>query len=182
MKYDLNWLLELIETEQTPKFLFFWGHQPAKNGEITSSCFSQWWEQEFVVENIIYKTAEHYMMAQKALLFDDKAAYKKVLAAKTAAEAKKIGREVENFDEIVWNEKRFDIVKNGNFHKFNQHEKLEYFLLQTENKVLVEASPVDKIWGIGLVTKDEKATQPTEWKGLNLLGFVLMEVRELLKR
>jgi ribA/ribD-fused uncharacterized protein len=182
MEYNVAWLLKSLETDNQAKYLFFWGHHPSKNGDITASCFSQWWEQSFVVEDILYKTAEHYMMAQKALLFKDFTSYQKIIASKTAAEAKNIGREVEDFDEILWDSKKFDLVKQGNFHKFNQNKELQKFLLSTNNRILVEASPVDKIWGIGLAAKDERAERPAEWKGLNLLGFALMEVRDSLRK
>lgn len=178
MKYNLAWLLDLVETEKSPKFLFFWGHQPLKSGEISSSCFSQWWQQAFTVDGVHYKTAEHYMMAQKALLFGDEASYQGILASKTPAEAKKIGREVANFDETLWDSKRDEIVFKGNYHKFSQDERLKSFLLQTGDRILVEASPYDTIWGIGLTAQDVNASKPMNWKGLNLLGFVLMEVRD----
>jgi ribA/ribD-fused uncharacterized protein len=180
MEYHIKWLLKLLETEKQLKYLFFWGHHPSKNGDITASCFSQWWEQSFIVEDILYKTAEHYMMAQKALLFKDSTSYQKIIASNTAAEAKNIGREVENFDEILWDSKKYELVKKGNFHKFSQNKDLQKFLLSTNHRILVETSPVDKIWGIGLAAKDERAERPAEWKGLNLLGFALMEVRDIL--
>jgi ribA/ribD-fused uncharacterized protein len=160
--------------------LFFWGHQPLKSGEISASCFSQWWEQSFIVDGINYKTAEHYMMVQKALLFGDNSSFQRIIQAKTAAEAKKIGREVKNFDETLWDSKRSEIVFKGNYHKFSQDERLKTFLLQTNDRILVEASPYDVIWGIGLTAQDENAQKPANWKGLNLLGFVLMEVRDKL--
>ncbi|MCR6640246.1 MAG: NADAR family protein [Sporocytophaga sp.] len=92
-----------------------------------------------------YKTAEHWMMAQKALLFGDKEAYEKILIAGSPKEAKTIGRQVLNYKEDVWIDKRFDIVVAGNLHKFSQHADLKEFLLSTKYKVIVEASPVDKI-------------------------------------
>ncbi len=160
------------------KFLFFWGHQPSKDGTITKTCFSQWWLSLFVVEGIEYKTAEHWMMAQKARLFADTTTFEKILQCKSPAEAKKLGRQVKNYVDEVWLENRFDIVKEGNFHKFNQHEDIKIFLLNTNKRIIVEASPVDAIWGIGLAPDDPMANNPLNWKGLNLLGFALMEVRD----
>lgn len=178
-----RYTIESIQNIGVPiKYLFFWGHQPSRNGDITKSCFSQWWESEFIVDGINYKTAEHYMMAEKAKLFNNDLIRKKIIVCKSPAEAKKLGRQVEGFKPDVWEAHRFEIVKNGNYHKFSQNKELLDFLLQTNNRVLVEASPVDPIWGIGLAENHKNALNPKEWRGLNLLGFALMEVRDKLKR
>ncbi|MFD2907425.1 NADAR family protein [Flavobacterium ardleyense] len=181
MKYNLENLISTFEKGKKLKYLFFWGHQKSKSGELTSACFSQWWTAPFVVDEVKYNTAEHWMMAQKALLFSDVEIYKKIIVAKSPAEAKSLGRQVKNFDEITWNNKRFEIVLKGSLEKFGQHKELKDFLVNTKNKVLVEASPVDRIWGIGLASDSDKAENPKRWNGLNLLGFVLMEVRDILK-
>lgn len=179
--YNLNWLFEKIQSRETPKYLFFWGHQPAKAGQISTSCLSQWWESApFTVDGITYATAEHWMMAQKASLFGDQIAYEKILVAKTPAEAKKLGRGVLNFDVEVWKEKCFEVVTKGNVHKFDQNPDLKTYLLNTGERVLVEASPYDQIWGIGLAAEDPKVEHPEQWNGLNLLGFALMVARDIL--
>ena len=121
------------------------------------------------------------MMAQKALLFGDKEAYYKIVDAKSPGEAKALGREVKSFDQTTWEERRFGIVVDGSLAKFQQHPDLKAFLLNTKERVLVEASPVDSIWGIGLTAEDERAANPEMWEGLNLLGFALMETRDILK-
>lgn len=161
-------------------FVFFWGHQPSSHGIITASCFSQWYDAAFEVEGQRYPTAEHFMMAEKAALFGDKATQSQILQATNPGAAKALGREVKEFDEAVWLQHRFDIVVRGNMEKFKQHQDLQLFLLQTEPRVLVEASPVDSVWGIGLAANHENASNPNHWKGLNLLGFALMEVRRAL--
>jgi len=120
-------------------------------------------------------------MAQKALLFNDIAVFEKVLTAKSPGEAKALGRQVQNFDEVLWLEKRFEIVIAGCLHNFGQHQELKEFLLNTKDMVLVEASPVDRIWGIGLAADDDRAENPKHWNGLNLLGFALMEARDRLR-
>ena len=175
MKYTIK---SIQNTGKPVKYLFFWGHRPSKNGEITKSSFSQWWEIDFVMDGITYKSAEHYMMAEKARLFKDTEILEKVIACKSPAAAKKLGRQVKNFNPTIWENNRFDIVKTANYHKFNQNKDLKTFLLQTKKRVLVEASPVDTIWGIGLAADNEQAQNPKKWKGLNLLGFALMEVRD----
>ena len=89
--------------------------------------------------------------------------------------------QVQGFDEAKWQAARYDIVVRGNLAKFSQNEALRSFLLNTGERVLVEASPVDPIWGIGLAANDPLAEQPAQWRGLNLLGFALMDVRRSLR-
>jgi ribA/ribD-fused uncharacterized protein len=176
MKYNIE------NINPNNKFLFFWGHQPSKDGIITKTCFSQWWESAFVVEEIEYNSAEHWMMAKKALLFNDETIFKKIIEVKSPAEAKKLGREVQNYNDEIWLENRYQIVKEGNLHKFSQHQDLKEFLLNTKDRILVEASPVDAIWGIGMASDHQDINNPKKWSGLNLLGFALMEVRDELRK
>jgi ribA/ribD-fused uncharacterized protein len=175
-------LMSALQKGWSPKWLFFWGHRPSKNGDVTASCFSQWWDgHPFEADGQRYVTAEHYMMAGKARLFQDEAALEQILAAKSPAIAKALGRKVARFDEQVWREARWDIVVQGNLAKFGQHDDLRTFLLNTVDRVLVEASPFDRIWGIGMAAKGPSVEDPSQWKGLNLLGFALMEARARLK-
>lgn len=160
--------------------LFFWGHRQ-KGERVDRSCLSQWYERPFGVEDRIYRTAEHYMMAGKARFFGDDAAEREVLAALDPRQAKAVGRKVSNFDENQWKAARYPIVVRGNMHKFSQHPDLREFLLSTGDAVLVEASPYDAIWGIKLSADDPRAADPAQWLGLNLLGFALMDVREKLR-
>ncbi|MEU1575710.1 NADAR family protein [Streptomyces collinus] len=161
-------------------YLHFWGHRPRPDGRIGASCLSQWWPAPFTVDGVAYATAEHWMMAAKARLFEDAAAERAALAAGHPAEAKKAGRLVRGFDEAVWARERFRIVVEGSVHKFGAHPELLAYLLGTGDRVLVEASPVDRVWGIGLAADDEAAMDPERWRGPNLLGFALMEARERL--
>lgn len=160
-----------------PKFLYFWGHQPERDGSIGPGCLSQWWPVSFTVDGRRFATAEHYMMWRKAVLFDDPAGAERILAAPHPHAAKKLGGRVAGFDQAVWEEHRFAIVVAGNLAKFSQDEALRTFLLGTGERVLVEASPLDRIWGIGLTRDDPAAADPARWRGLNLLGLALMEVR-----
>lgn len=181
MKYDIPWLLGQYDRGERLKYLFFWGHQPAKDGSIQESCFSQWWsEHPFEVDGIVYPTAEHWMMAGKARLFNDLEALTAILNCKSPAEAKDLGRTVRGFEPSIWEATKYDLVKTGNTHKFSQHPTLKTFLSNTGDRVLVEASPVDRIWGIGLAKNDPAIENPHQWKGENLLGFALMEVRDLI--
>ncbi|MBS7565610.1 NADAR family protein [Mucilaginibacter sp. Bleaf8] len=178
-KYDIEWLINQYEINPEIDFLFFWGHS-AKYAETGKSCLSQWYELPFIVNDVTYLTAEHWMMAAKAILFGDSIAYKSIIDSKTAGKAKHIGQQIKNFDSDIWDAYKHEIVVNGNVHKFNQHPRLAKYLISTGNQILVEASPIDTIWGIGLAADDENSTIPYCWRGTNLLGFALMEVREFL--
>ena len=175
-------LLSVIADGGKPKYLLFWGHQPSPAGGAGKGCLSQWWPAAFTVDGVRYATAEHYMMAAKATLSGDAEAVAKILAAPHPGEAKALGRQVRGFDEQRWAEHRFEAVIAGNTAKFSQHPQLRDFLAQTGSRVLVEASPHDRVWGIGLTADDERAASPASWLGLNLLGFALMEVRQRLLR
>ena len=164
----------------TFEYLYFWGHR-ATPGSVGKSCFSQWYPAAFQVEGRRYATAEHWMMAGKARLFGDDANHDRIAASEDPSEAKALGRKIAGFDEARWVEQRYGIVVAGNQAKFEQNPPLRHFLLATGDKVLVEASPVDPIWGIGLAADDADAAEPAQWRGLNLLGFALMEVRSRLR-
>lgn len=179
--YDIKWLTEKFESGETLKFIHFWGHTNKFNESVGLFCFSQWFHSSFTVDNITYKTAEHWMMAHKALLFGDTMSFDKIIASNKPSEAKELGRQVLGYDDQIWNENKFEIVKNGNIHKFNQHPEFAEYLLRTENRIIVEASPVDTIWGIGLPVNSKDIENIYAWRGQNLLGFALMEVRDFLK-
>ncbi|MEW9517150.1 NADAR family protein [Streptomyces tubercidicus] len=163
------------------KYVHFWGHAPRRDGSLGVSCFSQWWPTAFTVDGVRYATAEHWMMAGKARLFGDAEAERQVLKAHHPQQAKNAGRRVRDFDEETWQRHRFDLVVEGSIHKFGRHTALREYLLGTNSRVLVEASPVDRIWGIGLTADDERAADPARWQGLNLLGFALMAARQRLR-
>lgn len=174
-------LLIAMDSEEKLKYLFFWGHTPPRDQSVNKACLSQWYNSPFIIKDNHYKTAEHYMMAEKAALFKDKESEAKIIESHSPHEAKKLGRSIKHFNESLWLQHRFDIVVNGNLAKFQQNEDLKKFLLNTNNRVLVEASPPDRIWGIGMAADHRDIENPNRWKGLNLLGFALMEVRDQLK-
>ena len=120
------------------------------------------------------------MMAQKAKLFNDEDIFQKILQTDDPKKIKALGRLVKNYQDEIWIAHRYEIVVQGNLAKFSQDNDLKAFLLSTSDQIIVEASPVDQIWGIGLATDHVNATNPNAWQGLNLLGFALMEVRKQL--
>lgn len=178
--YDMDWIKTQCQKGKV-KYLYFWGHRPQSSGNAATSpdhsCLSQWFAASFEAEGQRYATAEHYMMAQKALLFGDVGSFRKIIQATHPKQAKMLGKNVRHFNEKVWQENRRQIVMNGNLAKFSQNPALGDYLRQTGKRVLVEASPVDKIWGAGLAQDDARIGNPHHWRGLNLLGFALMTVR-----
>jgi len=157
-------------------FVFFW-----KQTGSTEACFSQWYPCPFVVDGVSYNCAEQYMMARKAFVFGDEKAREKIMASFSPMAIKKLGRGVRNFNPYVWNVNKDEIVKKANIAKFSQNQKLKDILLSTGDKILVEASPYDRIWGIGLAEDSPSAILPDKWCGENRLGFILMEVRKILR-
>ena len=148
------------------EFHFFW-----------SGPFSQWAPSRFTIDGIVYETTEQWMMAEKARLFNDDETLKKILKTKKPKEQKALGRQVKNFNPGKWNSKAKDIVYIGNKAKFKQDKRLLQILFDTYPKTLVEASPFDKIWGIGLAEDDKLAQNRNTWQGTNWLGEVLTQLR-----
>lgn len=181
MKYTKANLIERIAQGESFKYILFWGHHPSADGSITKTCFSQWWDCKFTVDGIEYHTAEQYMMAQKAVVFGDEEILAQIMAEDNPGAYKKLGRMIRNFDPAVWNKKRTEIVIKGNYAKFTQNPELKEFLLNTGNRVIVEASPRDTIWGIGYGANNPNSQNPSAWRGTNLLGFCLMEVRDMIR-
>ncbi|MFJ4716127.1 NADAR family protein [Streptomyces sp. NPDC088785] len=174
-------LVAAVRAGARVKFLHFWGHAPRADGTLGASCLSQWWPSPFTVDGVRYATAEHWMMTAKARLFGDVEAERKALGAGHPSQAKTAGRLVRGFDDAVWERERLGIVTEGSVHKFASDPALRAFLLATGERVLVEASPVDRVWGIGLTADDPAAQDPERWRGPNLLGFALMAARARLR-
>ena len=161
-------------TAQTPlaeeRFTFFWQSR---------SPFSQWHKgPAFVVDGRKYVTAEQYMMVGKALLFGDDAIASRILATSSPREQKALGRKVKGFNDRLWRRHREAIVLEGNRAKFAAYPAGRAALLATAGTTLVEASPKDGIWGIGVSANDPAAARRDTWKGLNLLGHVLTRLRD----
>lgn len=178
---DLRQLRQSVAQGMSFEYVFFWGHRPSYDGKMNTTCLSQWYNAPFVVDGVEYSTAEHWMMAEKARLFNDEPIVAEILATPDPKTAKLLGRKVRKFDEAVWKKNARRIVTEGSVAKFGQHAHLLKFLLNTGDAVLVEASPYDRIWGIGLKEADSRAKHPGNWLGENWLGFSLMEARSILR-
>ena len=143
-----------------------------------ASPFSQWYPCSFRDGALQFNCAEQYMMHGKAKLFGDAATAEKILAADHPRDHKALGRKVKPFDDAVWRRERERIVTTGSRLKYTQNPELLALLLATKGTTLVEASPYDKIWGIGLAAADPRAQDPAQWKGQNLLGKILTALRD----
>jgi ribA/ribD-fused uncharacterized protein len=152
------------------KYLLFWG------GEC-----SQWYPSKFEIDGKTYNCAEQYMMEQKALTFGDTESAKMIMDATSPRDQKAFGRRVKPFNPKKWTEVSYDIVVKGNIAKFSQNPELLEYLIGTGDIEIVEASPEDRIWGIGLSPTDPRAQDKANWDGLNLLGKAIMDAREFLK-
>lgn len=146
-----------------------------------SSWPSQWFQVNFVIDDITYTCCEKYMMAEKARFFDDKESEVLIMGTDEPKEQKNYGRAVKNFNEDAWNVVADMIVYRANLAKFSQNEDLRRKLLSTGDKIIVECSPYDKIWGNGLSITDTLNTHPDSWNGTNRLGKAIMKVREYLR-
>lgn len=180
--YGLKNLMSDIKSGAKKEYIFFYEGTPSADGKIDSACLSQWWEEYFPVCTLQYPTAEHYMMRTKAIVFGDDQKAVKIMDNASPESAKAMGKEVKDFSSREWSKISYSVVLNGNYWKFASNPALRAYLLSTGDKVLVEASPTDKIWGAGLSADDEKIKNPSKWKGENLMGFALMEVREEIRR
>lgn len=179
--YSVQSVLEEQNAGKKRDIIYFWGHRP-KDGAYSKEVFSQWYLADFYVGHQKYCCMEQYMMSKKAQLFGDEEIEKQIMGAQTQNEIKSLGRKVKNFEESVWNEFKSLIVMTGNYYKFAQLPKLRKYLLSTGDALLVEASPYDTIWGIGMSADEAKNCDITKWRGSNLLGFALMTVRDELAR
>jgi ribA/ribD-fused uncharacterized protein len=156
-------------TRVTKTHLFFW-----------NTIYSQWYTAPKLIteEGKTFTSAEQYMMYKKAQLFNDVEAAEEILATDNPRTIKAIGRRVKNFNATAWSDISYAVVVQGNFLKFTQNIELQHTLREQAHLQLVEASPEDKIWGIGLHASDDRVLDESQWQGQNLLGKAIMAVRE----
>lgn len=160
-------------------FLFFYG-EIAKT-TVDKACLSQWYDCTFLVDDLYYRSAEQFLMAQKARLFHDEECFDAIMRARTPKECQALGRKVKHFEQDVWDKQKWILALRGNYAKFSQNEALQRFLFSTGDKILAEANPKDTVWGIGMSAGDLKAANLLMWKGQNMLGLALMMVRSRLQ-
>jgi len=158
----------------------FWERETKTHIYFLNGIFCQWKLTKIVDKDISYNCAEQYMMYQKAKLFGDIISCNKIMCEQLPIFQKALGREVSGYDDDTWNQNKFDIVVEGNLLKFTQNEELKKILLSTKDKMIVEASYVDPVWGIGLHYNDDKILDEDNWRGENLLGKAIMTVKNYL--
>ncbi|WP_321810315.1 MULTISPECIES: NADAR family protein [unclassified Burkholderia] len=147
-----------------------------------ADVFSNWHLCSFTFHEVTFNCVEQFMMYAKDMLFDDHVTAEAILASTSPRDQKRLGRSVRGFDEARWLAVREKIMFVGCREKFRQNEALASALRATGMSVLVEASPYDRIWGVGLGEHDRRIADPSAWQGLNLLGKALMHVRDVLTR
>lgn len=153
----------------TDKYVFFWGSE-----------FSNWYKTKFTYWNKEFTSSEQAIMWAKAHLFNDEEVANKILETDDPKTQKALGRKVRNFDVDVWNQNAPGIVTYICYYKFSQNEYLKNLILSYGNREFVEASPHDKIWGIGLHYEDDDVLDKSKWQGKNWLGIALTNVRDKL--
>lgn len=151
-------------------YAFFWGGWP-----------SNWTISPFVIDDKHFNCVEQYMMYEKANCFNDLETAQMILMEKNPKNQKKLGREVKNYDDSVWDRVRYNVVLKGTVEKYHQNEQLKKKLFDTGDLIFVEASPYDRIWGVGLKETDPLILDEKNWKGLNLLGKAITEARAILR-
>jgi len=154
----------------TDKYVFFWGSE-----------FSNWYDCQVTYNGMHFFNSEQAFMWKKAVFFEDHETAVKIAHTASPSQANRYGRIVKNFDADKWLTEGYKIMVEVNFAKYQQNPRLKEILLSTGDKIIVEASPYDKIWGIGLHWTDDRVLDESQWDGLNLLGKALMEVRDSFK-
>jgi ribA/ribD-fused uncharacterized protein len=162
--------IQFPENTSSDTVIGFWKPE-GENGYL-----SQWYMSPFILDGITYSCAEQAMMAAKAKTFNDTATLKKILMTNSPSQMKKLGKQVAGFDPAVWDKVKYSIVVKNNIEKFSQNHELLDKLLDTGEQILAELSPYDKVWGVGTKSKNQAL-----WKGENLLGKSLAEVRNILR-
>lgn len=156
-------------------YLFFFG---------SNSPFSNWYPVEYTHNGITFNCSEQGVMYEKAILFNDHDIANKILQCSNTEQKKMkaLGRKVKNFKNNVWNQNKQNIYKVHITEKFKQNHDIKSIMMATQNKIFVEASPYDSIWGIGMSESNAKKLDPSEWKGSNLLGKILTEIKNEFKK
>jgi ribA/ribD-fused uncharacterized protein len=150
-------------------YALFWG-----------GVFSNWYKSKFEVKGVYFNCVEQFMMACKALQFNDHETLELIMKSNDPSAQKAYGRKIRNYDDTIWKQIRYPVVREGVFAKFDQNPHLQTVLLNTDPFIIVESSPKDIIWGVGLAADHKDVTNPGMWKGTNLLGMALMDVRATL--
>lgn len=180
--FDFYDVRSFVDSKAQEAFYNVWGEQVRFHKLTpfyhTAHPFSQWHKVSFSDGKYRFSSAEQYMMFQKAILFGDNQTAMQILKTSNPRKQKQLGREIQGFNQSTWDKEKKSIVYKGNYLKFTQNAELLEALLATQGTLLVEASPTDKIWGVGMGLDTPELYIPSKWKGENLLGFILTQLRE----
>lgn len=180
VQYYLERMLSKLgfKTTDDMNLVYFWKPKPQQRGVVDAACCCQWWLSKFTFEGVGFRSAEHAMMYGKAKMFNDAQAMAAILEEPHPHAAKAIGRQVQNFDQNQWEMESYKLVREINEAKFTQDPSLKKWLMSLpKNTVIVETSPYDRIWGIGLAENEPvDLTNINNWQGQNKLGFAITEV------
>lgn len=173
-------LASRVEAGERFVFTLFYSHKRDEPG-VGKGCLSNWWPCSFALDGRVWSSTEQWMMFEKARLFEDRDRMQAIADTTDPGRIKSLGREVRPFGEVSWAARRYEVMLRGLKAKFSQDNALAAFLRSTGDSVLAEASPTDRVWGIGRRESDPGADDPRQWRGANLLGFALIEVRDGLR-
>lgn len=177
-RYNREAIQQRYNEGEALNFVFFWGPGESK---LPKACFNQWHNAAFHHNNFLFASAEQAMMAEKAYMFKDLGTLQQILECVNPRAVKALGRMVQGYNDLRWAAHRLQLVVDINYEKFSQNHDMREVLLATGSAILVEASRVDKVWGIGMAEDNQNCTNPNLWHGTNLLGEALMIVREQLR-
>lgn len=164
--------MKLIEDKVTDTHVYFWG----------DPTLSNWGPAEFEYKGYQFYNSEQAFMWEKADFFGDQEIANLILQTRNPREAKDLGRKVKGYNDGEWSKVRYKKMLEVCLAKFSQNNELKQTLLSTGDKIIVEGSPYDRIWGVGWHWTDPEILYEVNWRGKNLLGKVLMEVRNTLKK
>jgi len=170
-----------MQEGETPSFTFFYGSKLASPVELDNACLAQGFQCDVTHAGITFASAKHLMLWMKARFFGDNEAADRILAEPDSQKIKAIGREVKGFEQNAWDIVYRGFIAHANLQKFTQHPLLQSYLLDTGDSIIVEAHPTDTRYGTGLLADHPDARSPEKWPGENDLGFILMEVRDLIR-
>lgn len=165
---------ELTINNRICKAIYF--HKP----EEPYGFLSNWYPSTFELDGLTFSSVEQYIMYKKCMQFGDREAANAVMATHSPAKQQAIARKAKGYNDVVWKGLRQPVAMRGLFEKFKQSPNLLEQLLETRDSYLVECAVSDRSWACGISLYDDARFNLANWKGSNILGFALMEVREML--
>lgn len=173
-----NDICKRYDSGESLRFVFFGECHSEFTDSVGKECFSRWYSLAFEIEGKSFFCIEQYMMAEKACFFDDEECERRIMNNNDIEDITLLGQQIKIFDGFLWDNYKKDVIRQGNVAKFADNKELFEFLISTDDAILVEATPYDVVWGIGMREGDQGIDNPHNWKGENILGFTLMKIRD----